>query len=147
MRLDQLHTIRLAFREICEGEQPWVALGNFLNYWFAYASDRRYDLVVEPLPDAPAGEKYQRWAAYCAASVEHLCHKYGVLCPDWVYDPKYVLPTPWYDIPRQELLFQVRDWLVATTPEEFSKRNIYSGDRMFLNKWELAEQHRHRSAS
>lgn len=147
MRLDQLHTIHLAFREIWEGEQPWVALGNFLNYWFAYAKDRRYDLVVEPIPDAPAEEYYQRWAAYCAASVEHLCHKYGVPCPDWVHDPKYVLPTTWYDIPRQELLFQVRDWLIATTPEEFSKRNIYSGDRMFLNKWELGEQYRHRSAS
>ena len=142
MRLDRLHTIHLAFQEICEGEQPWVALGNFLNYWWVYAKERRSDLVAEPIPEAPS-EEYRRWAAYCAASVEHLCNKYDVPCPSWVHNPKYVLPTPWYYHPQE----RVREWLVTSTPEEFSKRNIYSGDRMFLNKWELAEQYRHRSAS
>lgn len=143
MRRDHLHTIRIAFQEICEGEQPWVALGNFLNYWWAYASDRRYDLVVDALPEAPADEQYLRWAAYCAASVEHLCHKYNVPCPTWVHDPKYVLSDPWYYHPHAH----VRDWLVSSTPEAFRKRNIYSGDRMFLNKYDLAEQYQQRSAS
>jgi hypothetical protein len=133
--------MHLAFQEICEDEAPWVALGNFLNYWFAYAKERRPDLVAEPIQQAQEQEYYQRWAAYCAASVEHLCHLASVPCPQWVHDPNYVLPTPWYDIPRQELLFQVRDRLRATTPEAFSKRNIYSGNRMFLTKWDLAEMY------
>ena len=138
MRIDHLQTMNIAFREICEGEQPWVALGNFLNYWWMYAKDRRHDLVADPLPEAPVDEEYQRWAAYCAASVEHLCTKYGVPCPEWVHDPKYVLPTPWY----YHLQERVRHWLISTTPDEFRKRNIYSGDRMFRNKYELAEQYR-----
>ncbi len=137
MRLDRLHTISVAFQEICEGEDPWVALGNFLNYWWDYASERRYDLVVDPLPESPL--EYQRWAAYCASSVEHLCHKYGESCPQWVHDPKYILPEPWYYHPKEK----VRSWLVNTTPDEFKKRNIYSGNRMFLNKYELTERHVH----
>ncbi len=144
MRMNQLHTIHLAFEQICQGQRPWTALGNFLNYWFAYAKDRRADLVAEPLGETPAGEVYQRWAAYCAASVEHLCQKYGVPCPEWVHDPKYVLAEPWYDLPRPELLPQLRERLIATTPVEFRKRNIYSGDGMFDNKWELVEQYRGR---
>jgi hypothetical protein len=137
MRLDQLHTMQITFREICEGRRPWTALGDFLNYWWVYAKDRRYDLVVDPILEAPADEQYQRWAAYCAASVEHLCNKYNVPCPPWVHDSKYVLPMPWYCRPQE----RVRQWLVSSTPEEFRKRNIYSGDRMFLNKWELAERY------
>lgn len=137
MRIDHLHTMSIAFQEICEGEQPWVALGNFLNYWWMYAKDRRYDLVADPLPEALEEEEYQRWAAYCAASVEHLCTKYDVPCPEWVHDPKYVLSAPWYYHSQE----RIRHWLISTTPDEFRKRNIYSGDRMFRNKYELAEQY------
>ena len=137
MRLDHLQTMKIAFQEICEGEEPWVALGNFLNHWFDYSKERRSDLVSEPIGNAPPNEYCQRWAAYCAASVEHLCHKYSVPCPEWVYDRKYELPSPWYTTPQE----RVRERLVTTTPEEFRKRNIYSGNRMFLNKWEWREQY------
>src|SRR5215468_3210146 len=95
-----LRSMRGAFQNICAGQGPWIALGNFLNDWFVDAKDRRFDLVREPLEDPPAGEYNQRWAAYCAASVEHLCAKYNVPCPSWVHDPKYVLPAPWYERPE-----------------------------------------------
>lgn len=134
----RLRTMSRAFQNICDGEDPWIALGNFLLYWFDVAKDHRSDLVHEPLPDTPAGEYYQCWAAYCAASVEHLCAKYHEQCPSWVHDPKYVLSTPWYYHPEEHR----RERLVATTPEEFKKRNIYSGNRMFRNKWELAEKYK-----
>lgn len=123
-----------------KGQGLWIALGNFLNYWFEDAKDHRADLVTEPLQDAPEGEEYRRWAAYCAASVEHLCQKYNVPCPDWVHDPKYVLAEPWYDHPHERM----REWLIASTPPEFKKRNIYSEDRIFDNKWELVERYRER---
>lgn len=144
MKRPPLYSMRFAFQKICEGQGLWIALGNFLNAWFEDAKDRRCDLVAEPLEEAPEGEQYQRQAAYCAASIEHLCHKYGVPCPEWVHDPTYVLAEPWYDLPRPELLPRLQERLVATTPVEFRKRNIYSGDRMFDNKWELVEQYRER---
>jgi len=38
--IHQLQTMACAYQEICQGEEPWVALGNFMNYWFDYAKDR-----------------------------------------------------------------------------------------------------------
>jgi hypothetical protein len=128
------------FEYICEGEMPWIALGNFLNEWFANAKEQREALVADPLFDAPIEERYQRWAAYCAASVEHLCQRYGVPCPSWVHENRYVLATTWYTHTEPQRQAE----LVASTPIAFRKRNIYSGshEQMFGNKWEMVEKYR-----
>ena len=74
-----LQTMKISYQEICEGEREWTALGNFLNSWFAYAKDRRSELVAEPLSPIPLEDEHAlHWAAYCAASVEHLCRLYEV---------------------------------------------------------------------
>jgi len=139
--VDQLQTIALTFQEICQGEEPWVALGNFMNDWFDYAKDRQAELVAEPiaLPTSPDNQLV-RWAAFCAASVEYLCERYGIPCPSWVQHPVYHLPEPWFDAlsPQKP---QVRERLLHQTPEPFVKRNIYCGDRVFANKWEVVEQY------
>ena len=46
---DHLYTMAATFQDICQGEEPWVALGNFLNEWFDYAKDRRDELVAAPV--------------------------------------------------------------------------------------------------
>ena len=92
------------------------------------------------LPDPLSGELF-RWAVFCAASVEYLCERYGVPCPSWVYNPAYCLSEPWFDAPMAHKP-QVRERLVQQTPEPFTNRNIYCGNRMFANKWEFAEQYR-----
>lgn len=141
---DHLQTMAVAYREICQGETPWVALGNFMNDWFDYAKDRRAQLVTDPisLPEVPSTEDL-RWATFCAASVEYLCGCYGVPCPSWVHNPAYCLPEPWFDSPGAHKP-QVRERLIQQTPEPFTRRNIYCGNRMFANKYEFAEQyHRH----
>ena len=81
---EHLHTMAGAYQEICQGDEPWIALGNFLNDWF----------------DAPMAHKPE-----------------------------------------------VRAYLLQQTPETFTRRNIYCGDRVFANKYELAEQHRSASPS
>ena len=55
-------------------------------------------LIADPLtlPDAP-GIDALRWAAFCAASVEWLCGRYGIACPSWVHNAAYCLPEPWFD--------------------------------------------------
>src|SRR6266852_1607266 len=140
--VDQLQSMTLTYQEICQGEEPWVALGNFLNDWFDYAKDRRAELVADPivLPLLPGSEQL-RWASFCAASVEYLCEHYIVPCPSWVHHPAYCLPDPWFDALNPQKP-QVRERLLRRTPQPFVKRNIYCGDRMFANKWELAEQYR-----
>jgi hypothetical protein len=71
MKKVQLQTMSIAFRQICEGERDWTALGNFMNYWYSYAKDRRPELMTDPLPEYDTQSLYQhRWAVFCAASVE-----------------------------------------------------------------------------
>jgi len=136
MKKGHLQTMSVAFQQICNGEREWTALGNFMNYWYEYAKDRREDLIIDPLPAYDMGSLYQhRWAVFCAASVEWFCNKYQVPCPEWVYDPKYRLSEPWFFYTREP----VKSRLLQTTPEEFIKRNIFCGDNCYANKWELAE--------
>ena len=92
-----IQTMAWAYQQICAGEDPWTALGNFTNAWYDYAKDIRAALVSEPMgkPDRDT-EHTHHWGAFCAASVEFLCDRYGVLCPQWVYEPYYILSTPWY---------------------------------------------------
>lgn len=137
VRRDQLQTMSIAFQQICAGERDWTALGNFMNYWYAYAKDRREELIRDPLPAYDEQSLYQhRWAVFCAAAVEWFCDKYQVPCPEWVYDPKYMLTDPWFLNPRQS----ARSWQLQMTPEEFRRRNVFCGDNCFDNKWEWAER-------
>ena len=62
---DHLHTMAGAFQEISEGEEPWIALGNFLNDWFDYAKDHRPELVAAPLSlPQDTNQQRRRWAAF-----------------------------------------------------------------------------------
>src|SRR5579883_1271845 len=38
--------------------------------------------------------------ANCAASVEYLCSLFHLPCPQWAYDPSYILAVPWWNILR-----------------------------------------------
>ena len=129
------HRVAGVFDHICNNETPWVAIGNFLNYWWAYAVEHRRELVEAPLAPAPTPEM-QRWAAFCAAMVEWLCRGANLPPPAWTNQERYILPEPWffYQGPNS------RSWLAATTPAPFQRRNIFGGDRMFLHKWDMAKQ-------
>jgi len=146
--LEALQTISISYREILAGEDPWVALGNFLNDFFGNYPERRAELVRDPLQE-PVGSTAEehRWAVFCAAAVEFLCQRYGLPCPEWVTAPTYTrLSEPWFTglgVHKQEV--QAR--LLQETPELFSRRNIYCGNRVFANKYELAERSRGLSPS
>jgi len=142
----KVQTIALAYRDICQGQMPWVALGNFMNEWFDYSLDSRESLIIDelPIPEQETQETLQ-WAAFCAAAVEYLCEQYQVSCPAWVDHPKYVLPEKWLAVEHPELLStRGRDHRITTTPATFAKRNIYCGDRVFANKYEFAKAFRER---
>ena len=141
MRPKTIHTMARAYQQICAGEDPWTALGNFKNAWYDYARDTRAALVSDPLdkPDRDT-EHTRHWAAFCAASVEFLCERYGVSCPAWVFDPDYTLATPWYG----DTIVNLADTVVLkhrteTTPPPFALRNVFCGNRLYQNKYELHE--------
>jgi hypothetical protein len=126
-----------AYSEICAGEDPWTALGNFTNAWYGYAKHIRADLVSEPL-EKPEREtdRTRRWAAFCAASVEFFCDRYGIPCPEWVHDACYILPHPWSG---SDTFPEITQHRVKTTQLPFAKRNIFCGSRLFQNKYEMYE--------
>jgi hypothetical protein len=133
-----LQTMKETYQEIAQGERPWNALGDFMNYFFCYASDRREDLIKDPIEEpADITPELHQWAVFCAASVEYLSQKYDLPCPNWVKKSSYVLREPWFKgLGAQKLHVQER--LKRETPEPFTKRNIFCGDRIFANKYELA---------
>jgi len=144
---DQVQTMALTYQAICQGERPWVALGNFMNEWLDYAIDQRAQRIAEPLtlPEEPDTDAH-RWAAFCAASVEWLCHRYEVSCPSWVYHSAYSLPEPWFDSPGAHKP-QVRERIIHQTPEPFARRNVFCSNRMPANKYAFAEQYQQHSTT
>ncbi|GHP00800.1 hypothetical protein KSF_108470 [Reticulibacter mediterranei] len=138
----ELQTMQATYQEILEGKRPWTALGNFLNAWYAYHIGDRALLIQHPVqPPAEATPEQQRWAAFCAASVDYLCQIAGLSCPTWVHDPAYCLAEPWYySLGAQKP--DIRKRLEQETPEPFTKRNIFCGNRIFMNKYEEAPQRR-----
>lgn len=132
-----LETMKWAYQQTCAGKDPWTGLGSFSHAWHGYAKDRRVALVAEPLAQPVEETAYnQRWAAFCAASVEFLCQRDAVPCPDWVSDPAYNLKDPWWHIVLVDNQ-TVREYLQRTTPVPFTNRNIFCGNRLFQNKYEL----------
>lgn len=142
-----LQTMHLSYWQICQGEDPWVALGNFMNDFFGNAPEHREELVKDSIqvPENATLEQ-QQWAAFIAASVEFLCQQYDVPCPDWVHSPMYTLAEPWYHSPGAHKP-HVRERLTRETPAPFARRNIYCGSRIFVNKYERNADRLHRHST
>lgn len=132
-------TMAYAYQRICQGEDPWTALGDFSNAWYSYAKHIRPDLVKEPLikPEQET-ECTQRWGAFCAASVEYLCDLHHQPCPEWVHDSYYILDTPWWYTQRADDP-TIREHTQRTTPPLFARRNIFCSNRLYQNKYEMYE--------
>lgn len=138
-------TFQHSFEQICAGEDPWIPLGKLLHQFFGEYKEDREQLIADPLtlPEQMTPELFH-WAVFCAASVEHLCHKYDLSCPVWALHPSYRLETPWY-MGIGANLPHVQANLRTTTPEEFSRRNVFCGDRTFRNKYEYEGRRGRRS--
>lgn len=139
-----LQTFQRAYAEICAGEGPWISLGKLMHQFFGAYQMFRPELVCDPIevPDHPSSNLL-RWAVFCAASVEYLCHMYSLPCPAWAKDERYSLQEPWYYDLASDLL-EVQEELRETTPEEFAQRNVFCGNNVYRNKYERT---RHQIAS
>ena len=135
---------------------PWVPLGDFQLDFYRNFPTHRAELIADPievhphLPNVEASDEDKelyRWAVFCAASVEYLAHRYGLACPEWVSDPAYrSLPEPWYFAPTALQKPAVRERVEQQTPEEFIRRNIYCGQRMWVDKYAAAQELLRRTA-
>lgn len=117
-------SVASAFERARRGENPRVALGDFLDDWQRTPSEARAALVVEPIAPAGRSLSLRRWAAYFAATVEQLCALDGIDAPGWVSREDYRLDEPWFLVEGLAL----RALLLVTTPVPFKRRNIYNGE-------------------
>lgn len=134
------YTMADAYRALCADKQPWVALSEFQHTWYETSVAQRAALVYDSieLPASPTPDEW-RWAVFCAASVEWLCQVVGLACPKWALNARLQLDNPWFDFDSPgSHKDTVRAYLLATTLEPFARRNIYCGDRVFLDKREFA---------
>jgi hypothetical protein len=112
------------FQRIKQGENPWVAFGDFLDDWRRSYREDLLALVEQPLEEAVTLEE-QRWSALFAAAVEQLCALDELPLPAWVNASRYYLSEPWYPEARTENL---RRLLKETTPEIFKNHNVFGGE-------------------
>jgi hypothetical protein len=134
-----IDTMTYAYQRICQGEDPWTALGDFSNAWYGYAKHIRSNLVKEPLIHPEQETEYtHRWGAFCAASVEYLCELYHQPCPEWVNDSSYTLDTHWWYTQRADDP-AIRERIRNMTPPLFARRNIFCNNRLYQNKYEMYE--------
>ncbi len=136
---DHLQTMACSYQEICHGEEPWIALGNFMNAWYGDAKNQRLMLIKDQISlPTPAAPELQKWAVFAAASVEWLSQAYHLSCPAWVHDSVYSLPKPWFYAVGSDRA-EIRQQLLVETPEPFTRRNIYCGKDIYANKYELGD--------
>jgi hypothetical protein len=150
-----VYTLAKCYDEIQAGVpgSPWVPLGNFMMDFFRNVPGQRAALLADPIQVQQSGAaskseedeaQAHQWAVFCAASAEYLAHRYGLDCPEWVHDPAYAaVAAPWYFAPMALKKPHVRARIEQQTPEEFAKRNIYCGNRVYVDKYEEAQQFRH----
>jgi hypothetical protein len=124
----------MAYDGLASGESFRIAVGNFMNDFFLYNIEQRQTLLEEPIHLPPNLTIDQRgWAAFCAGAAEYLAERYNLTCPVWIHDTVYQMPEPWYTLPSEDNP-ELREIFQATTPDSFAKRNVFCGDRIFVNQ-------------
>ena len=126
-------------RIVAQPEFPWVAIGDFLDEWRRSEREDRLalvegtiasrDTIAQPAATTEEALFFQRWAAFCAATVEWLCWQSELPWPSWTGREEYHLQAPWFLYPGDLL----RPWQLVSTPAPFKMRNIFGGDR-FLDR-------------
>lgn len=122
-------TAAQAFERVRAGDDPRLAVGDFLDDWRRTPPHGRAMLIAEPIGEAGRNRDRRRWAAFFAAMVDQLSADASLERPSWVARSAYRLKEPWFLVPGWPL----RAWQLTTTPVPFRMRNIFGGDNL-LNR-------------
>jgi len=117
----RLGTVNQAFDRVRRREDPWIALGDFLDDWRRAERDQRQGMTSEPIsiqPDDPD----RRWASLFAAVVDWLCWQNGLDAPAWVSATAFNLPEPWFVTEGEAM----RSWQLVESPVPFRMRGIFT---------------------
>lgn len=133
------YSLKYAYELFCQGEEGiWWCIGNFVNDFWVYFPLERQALIDEEIaiPEQATPEQ-RKWAVFFAASAEYLAHRYGLSVPPWSQKEAYkALDERWYFHNAALRLDDIREYDEQTTPEEYTRRNIICGGRVWYNKKE-----------
>lgn len=114
------------FSQIQKQDDFWLAMGNFLDDFRSASLDEKKRMTRDPIFLSHDFDGQERFAAFFAALVEHLCYHSGLEIPAWTQGQEFVLNQPWFLHEN----WRFRAWQLATTPASFKKRNIFGGNNM-----------------
>lgn len=119
----RLSTVSQSFERVRRGEDPWIALGDFIDDWRRAEPDQRVLLLARPITTAE-NDPQRRWAALFTAAADWLCWTSTprVDPPGWLADPVFVLPDPWFVVEGKAL----HSWQLVESPAPFRMRRIYT---------------------
>lgn len=98
-------------------------IANFIDE-FNYANKETKKKMIEKFPFK--GIKNKKISAYIAAMVEELCFSNNLKTPEWVFNNKYQLKTPFF-IGGLET---IKAFLIVESPSSFRRRNIFVSENV-----------------
>ena len=113
----------LKISEVFDYDDRGLAVSQFLDDFYHELDDKLSHVVDEPaLCEDPA------FNAQLAATVEALCHAYGIEPPSWVEALERFCPYPVWAFGVTDA--NARAYFEHTSPAEFACRNLFYGDNV-----------------
>jgi len=104
-----------------------IAFGQFLDD-FRFAPDEEKYILIENEPKHDGVDL--AILCHAAAAVHKLANDNGIEVPDWVFNPMYIMPEPYYAHDTQNVEFQ--RYLYESSPPEYASRNVFFGGNVLL---------------
>ena len=118
-------TLAEAYERVVAGDPHEAALAEFLDtFYLAQTAERR----LESLRDEPRCTGDLRLDALAGGVAEYLSRQYKLPeIPGWAFKPNRYLDRAWHTTPFDS--DAMREFLTASSPAEFSSRNIFTEER------------------
>ena len=105
--------------QVQAGSPPEIELGDFLDAFYRRPTT---EAVCEEPPLLPESDPQGAvMNSFLAATAEHLCHRFGLPVPDWVYEQRRYLERPYFAMKEPSF----RATLLLESPVEFRSRNLF----------------------
>jgi len=109
------------FNYILEHDDFTLAFCTFLDQFLR--SNKKQEMIATP----PCENNVQEALHLCllAAMSHKLANDYGLDVPEWVHDPKYIMPYAVFAHGTEDIEYQ--EFLIADSPSEYATKNLFYG--------------------
>jgi len=114
-----MRTLLELTKKVRAGRPLEVELGDFLDAFYRAPAVCRVD--EEPAALVGAHPQGAMLDAFLAAVAEHLCRRFGLPIPSWVFNPERYLERPFFALAASAF----RATLLLESPMDFRSRNLF----------------------